>query len=76
MKTITKDVQELLKTGESPLPLSVIPNYMGINLCSVESLTWTRQENGQLVNLTINFLPAQRESTPNEPDESACHGPL
>jgi len=58
MQTTTKTVDELLETKESPLKLSVIPNYMGINLCSVESLTWTRQNDGQLVNLTINFIPA------------------
>ena len=57
MKTITKTVTELLETNESPLPLEVIPNKMGINLCSVESLTWTKQFDGQLISLTINFLP-------------------
>ena len=64
MKTITKTVTELIANEKidgaitSPICLSVIPNYMGINLCSVESLTWTRQEDGQLVNLTVNFIPA------------------
>lgn len=48
-------------TTECPLPLSVIPNYMGINLCSVDSITWVRQEDGQLVNLTINFIPNPKE---------------
>ena len=57
MKTITKTVDELLESKDSPLPLEAIPNTMGINLCSVESLTWTRQADGQLVNLMINFLP-------------------
>ena len=61
MKTITKSVQELISTDESPLPLSVIPNYMGINLCSVDSITWTKQPDGQLVNLTINFVPAGKD---------------
>lgn len=46
-----------------PLPLSVIPNQMGINLCSVESIQWTKQEDGQLVNLTINFTPEPAEIT-------------
>lgn len=58
MQTVTKTVQELIKTKESPLPLEVIPNSMGINLCSVKSLTWTIQGDGQLVSLTINFEPA------------------
>jgi len=62
MKTVTKTVQALIDNEEeSPIPLSVIPNYMGINLCSVESLTWTRQDDNQLVNLTINFKPANGE---------------
>jgi hypothetical protein len=59
MKTITKTVTELIESKEdSPLPLSVIPNNMGINLCSVEALTWTRQDDGQLVSLTVHFIPA------------------
>lgn len=58
MKTTTKTVKELIDSDDdSPLPLKVIPNYMGINLCSVEALTWTRQDDGQLVNLSIHFLP-------------------
>lgn len=52
-----KTVQELIDAESSPLPLSAIPNLMGINLCSVDSLTWTRQDDGQLVSLTIHFLP-------------------
>lgn len=58
MKTVTKTTAELIETKECPLDLSVIPNMMGINLCSVDSVTWTRQDDGQLVNLTINFIPA------------------
>lgn len=50
----------LEKRIESPLPLSVIPNHMGINLCSVDGISWTKQTDGQLVNLTIHFLPADR----------------
>lgn len=61
MKTITKTVTELIETGESPFPLEVIPNKMGINLCSVDSVTWTRQDDGQLVSITIHFLPANDE---------------
>lgn len=58
MKTVTNTVTDLIKDKNlSPLPLSVIPNQMGINLVSVESLSWTRQDDGQLVNLTINFIP-------------------
>ena len=58
METITKTVTELIETDESPLPLELIPNHMGINLCSVEKLTWTRQDDDQLVDLTIHFIPS------------------
>jgi hypothetical protein len=47
-----------LENREWPLAPSVIPNYMGINLCSVEGMSWTRREDGQLVSLTIHFEPA------------------
>ena len=60
MTTITITVEELIETGDSPFPLSVIPNSMGINLSGVEALTWTRQDDGQLVNLTIHFLPTEK----------------
>ena len=60
-KKITKSIRELIKTEESPLPLSVIPNYMGINLCSVDKLSWTRQKDGQLVDLTIHFSPEEKK---------------
>ena len=58
MLVVTKKVNELISSKESPLPLEVIPNNMGINLCSVEALTWTKQDDGQLVSLTIHFAPA------------------
>jgi len=62
MKTVTKSVEELIKTNEKPpLPLDVIPNYMGINLCAVEALTWTKRKDGQLVNLTIHFIPEEKK---------------
>ena len=58
MKTEFYTTQELIKDKDkSPLNLSVIPNYMGINLCSVEGLSWTRQDDGQLVSLVIHFAP-------------------
>jgi hypothetical protein len=47
-----------LETADWPLPPSVIPNYMGINLCSVEGMSWQKRSDGQLVNLTIHFIPA------------------
>lgn len=57
IKTITRKVADLINSDEAPLPLSVIPNHMGINLCSVDSMSWTKQEDGQLISLTINFIP-------------------
>lgn len=58
-ETITRKASDLIASKEdAPLPLSVIPNYMGINLCSVDSVSWTKQEDGQLVSLTIYFIPA------------------
>lgn len=63
MKTYFKTVDEMIEKGEdSPLPMSVIPNNMGINLCSVDAISWQKQDDGQLTNLTIYFIPA----TPNE----------
>jgi hypothetical protein len=55
-----KKVSELVDNNENcPLPLEVIPNYMGINLCSVDSISWQKQDDGQLVNLSINFIPSE-----------------
>lgn len=58
MKTVTKTIGQLLKKDNSPLSIDVIPNKMGINLCSVKSLSWTRLKDGQLKKLTINFIPS------------------
>jgi len=58
-KTVTRTVSDLIAAHEEPpLPLSVIPNHMGINLCSVDSVSWVEQDDGQLVSLTIHFIPA------------------
>ena len=70
MKTHFAKVEDILdKKVESPLPLSVIPNYMGINLVSVDALSWQRQDDGQLTNLTIHFIPAKE--TPKNTGEYA-----
>ena len=42
-----------------PLPLDVFPNQMGINLCSVEGMTWTKLGDGQLVSIIVHFIPAK-----------------
>lgn len=61
MKHYFKTVSDLIKYDEEPpLPLEVIPNHMGINLCSVQALSWTRQDDGQLVSVTIHFLPEEK----------------
>ena len=66
MKTYFKKIEDLIDNDENlfmdnnekcPLPLSVIPNYMGINLCSVDAISWQKQDDGQLTNLTIHFIP-------------------
>jgi hypothetical protein len=50
---------EELEIGKWPLPFSVIPNYMGINLCLVKGMELTRGKDGQLASLTIHFKPAE-----------------
>ena len=61
MKSYYKKVKDVVENVHDepspPLPLEVIPNHMGINLCSVDAITWQEQDDGQLVNLTIHFLP-------------------
>lgn len=69
MKTEFHTTDELIKAHQAgrpiePLDLAVIPNHMGINLVSVEGMSWTRQDDGQLVSLTIHFVPAP---VPNDP---------
>jgi hypothetical protein len=58
MKSYYAKVSDFIEgKAESPLPIDVIPNNMGINLCSVDAISWQEQDDGQLVNLTIHFLP-------------------
>jgi hypothetical protein len=61
MKTTFKTIKELIANNEKcPLPLEIIPNQLGINLCSVEAISWQELNDGQLVNLTIHFLPEEQ----------------
>ena len=61
METTFKKVSELIENNENCLlPLEVIPNQMGINLCSVDAISWQKQSDGQLTNLTIHFLPEEQ----------------
>lgn len=58
MKYFKIKIQDVIDGKEkSPLPLEVIPNYMGINLVSVESIEWDELDDGQINKLTINFKP-------------------
>lgn len=53
-------VEDIIKGDvKCPLPLEVIPNNMGINLCSVDAISWENQQDGQLVSLTIHFMPVR-----------------
>ncbi len=62
METILKKVSDIIKNDEyCPIPLEIIPNNMGINLCAVEAVSWQKQEDGQLVNVSIYFNPSTQE---------------
>jgi len=52
-----KKVTDIINGASCPLPLQVIPNYMGINLSSVESIEWCEFNDGQIHELTIHFIP-------------------
>ncbi len=59
METVFKKVSDIIENDEyCPIPLQVIPNNMRINLCSVEAVSWQKQEDGQLTNVSIHFNPA------------------
>jgi len=60
-KLITVSNNPNLNFEECPLNLSVFPNYMGINLCSIKSVEWVEQDDGQLKTLTVNFIPEPEE---------------
>ena len=58
MTTHMASIQEIIDDASiCPFPIDVIPNKMGINLCSVDGVSWVKQEDGQLVSLTIQFIP-------------------
>ena len=63
MKTVFKKINDLIEDNAGcPFPLEVIPNKMGINLASVNSIIWTEHNDGQLISLTINFVPTFKET--------------
>ena len=53
-----------------PVKLANIPNYMGINICSVQSVEWSELQDGQLIDIVIKFIPSDsneiRETTISE----------
>lgn len=63
METFNKRISEIIKEQENcefgvcSFPVSIVPTYKGINLCSVDSITWQKQDDGQIVNVLIHFLP-------------------
>ena len=67
MRTEFHKTQDIIEDkSKSPLPLSVITDYMGINLVSVEGLSCTKQDDDQLVSLTIHFIPENKVAEPAE----------
>jgi len=57
MKQTVKVIDVVEGRSECPFPLEVIPNHMGINLVSVDSVSWNKTEDDELVDLTIHFIP-------------------
>ena len=41
--------------------LSFFPNQWGINLCSVDTITIDEQEDGQMTELSVKFIPNNSE---------------
>ena len=74
IETKTMSIDELVKLEDEesdtgvfpPIPLGLFPNEMGINLCSVESITWTERDDGQLLSVSIQFIPTTREKEKDE----------
>jgi hypothetical protein len=59
MTTVYKTIEEIINGEKCPFPIDTLPNNMGINLCSVEGIAWQKQDDGQLTNITIYFIPAK-----------------
>jgi hypothetical protein len=58
----TKQAIELAeKERWMDLLLTFFPDCWGINLCSVESITVDRQEDGQITELSVKFIPNNSE---------------
>jgi len=58
METKKVTIKDVVKNNiYCPIPVDVFPNLMGINLVSVDSVEYTKQTDGQLVSMTVNFIP-------------------
>ena len=58
METNKVTIEDVVKNNAyCPIPVDVFPNLMGINLVSVDSVEYTKQTDGQLVSMTVNFIP-------------------
>lgn len=44
-----------------PIKLAVIPNYMGINLCSVKHIEWEVRDDNSLIYVNIVFGETENE---------------
>lgn len=58
----TKSIKQILDGEYCPFPVDVIPNRMGINLVSVGGISWGKQPDGQLRDVTIHFIPADTDA--------------
>ena len=56
-RTIDDIIKNEDKGPKPPLDIGDFPNHMGINLCSVEWMAWSRLEDGQLTQMTVYFKP-------------------
>ena len=54
-KTEFKTIEELIK--EEGTFIDAMPNNLGINLCCVKGIQFVRQDDGQLISMTIIFNP-------------------
>ena len=60
-KTYTTKQAIELKERWMDLLLKFFPDVWGINLCSVESITIDEQEDGQIKELSVKFIPNNSE---------------
>lgn len=51
-------LNDLLKEESTRRLLSFIPNELGINLCSVDDIKVNRQNDGQIKDIQIQFIPS------------------